>query len=431
MTIDIRLLMNIFRYLSRSFSVRLSLWVTGFVTAIFVVALTLLFRFSLSVVKDEALEQNMEVLEHAALQVDRLLHQTEMTAKTVGWMIGQHRESPTVISSLCHEVMQANPWIDSCYVVPAEKLTVEAACWQEPLLDTASGIVDLKPMVLTYCLPVPDAEGKQFLTLAIDVPIDWKDIIHSHVTEPMPYVRCYLQGPASKDRLESSGYQLHQMEGSKLYRFYRPFANTGWALVMLSHERDIMAGYSRLQTTAILVMITILLLLLLVCRLIIDHNLKPLDLLSVKVRSISQNRFDEPIPAPKRMDEIGELQRSFSTMQESLASYISEMHRKTTELQDRNQALRAAYERGREDERTKTAFLSILSEQIMEPVNEIQASTDRLNMSYQGLTREEMSQLLSQIAANSDTITSLIDQTLLTSQEGGENKAEKGRRQKE
>ena len=95
--------MNFFRYLRSSFSAGLSLWVTGFVTAIFVVALTLLFRFSLSAVKDEALEQNMEVLEHAALQVDRILHQVEVTAKTVGWMISEHRGQPSDISALCRE----------------------------------------------------------------------------------------------------------------------------------------------------------------------------------------------------------------------------------------------------------------------------------------------------------------------------------------
>lgn len=109
--------MIFFRYLRNSFSARLSLWVTGFVTAIFVVALILLFRFSRAVLKDEALEQNMEMLEHAALQVDRIIHQTEMTAKTVGWMISQHRRQPTVVSALCRETMQVNPLLDSCYVV--------------------------------------------------------------------------------------------------------------------------------------------------------------------------------------------------------------------------------------------------------------------------------------------------------------------------
>ena len=74
-----------------------------------------------------------------------------------------------------------------------------------------------------------------------------------------------------------------------------------------------------------------------------------------------------------------------------------------------------AYERGREDERTKTVFLSSISEQIMVPVNEIYAATDRLSVRYQNFTKEEMSQLQQQISAHSDTITTLIDQTLITS----------------
>jgi nitrate/nitrite-specific signal transduction histidine kinase len=177
-----------------------------------------------------------------------------------------------------------------------------------------------------------------------------------------------------------------------------------------------MADYNRLQTTGILVMVAVLLLLLLICRLVIDRNLKPLDLLSVKVRRITQNRFDEPIPTNNRQDEIGELQRSFSAMQQALASHLSEMHQKTAELQDRNVALQAAYERGLEDERIKTAFLNSISEQIMVPVNDIYAATDRLSDSYQRLTKEEMSRLQQQISTHIDTITSLIDQTLITSQ---------------
>ena len=162
-------------------------------------------------------------------------------------------------------------------------------------------------------------------------------------------------------------------------------------------------------------MVIVLLLLLFVCRLVIDHNLKPLDLLSVKVHRITQNRFDETIPSNNRQDEIGALQRGFSTMQQSLASHLSEMHHKTAELQERNQELQVAYERGREDERTKTAFLSTISEKIMKPVNEIRTATDCLSRSYQDLTKAEMEQLQQQISTNSGTITNLIDQTLITS----------------
>lgn len=404
--------MNLFRYLRSSFSARLSLWVTGFVTAIFVVALTLLFRFSLAVVKDESLEQNMQVLEHAALRVDRLIHQTEMTAATTSWMIRQHLSQSTIIHGLCQEVMQSNPWIDSCYVVPVEKLKVGTARWQEPLLNSVSDSVALRPMVMTYYLPVFDDQKEECLTLGIDVPIDWTEI-HAEITTEIPYAQCFLQGMGGLYRQETSGYRLQKVDDRDIYQYYRPFSHTEWGMAMLCPERDIMAGYNRLQTIGILVMIVVLLLLLLICRIVIDHNLKPLDLLSVKVHRISQNHFDEPIPTNNRQDEIGELQRSFSTMQQSLSSHLSEMHQKTEELQKRNQELQLAYERGREDERIKTAFLSSISERIMQPVNAIHAATDRLSVCYQNLTKEEMNQLQQQIGSQSDTITNLIDQTLI------------------
>ena len=407
--------MNVFRYLRSSFSARLSLWVTGFVTAIFVVALTLLFRFSLTVVKDESLEQNMQVLEHAALRVDWILHRTETTAKTASWMIRQHLAYTTIVHGLCQEVMQSNPWIDSCYVMPASQLKVEKACWQEPLLDSVSDSVALRPMIMTYYLPVFDDQGESCLTLAIDVQIDWRET-RSEVTTQIPYAHCFLQGVGGLYRLETSGYQSQKNNGTNVYHYYRPFSNTDWGIAMLCPERDIMADYNRLQTIGFIVMVVVLLLLLLICRLVIDHILKPLDLLSSKVRRISQNCFDDPIPTNNRQDEIGELQRGFSSMQQALVSHLSEMHQKTAELQERNQALQVAYKRGREDERTKTVFLSSISEQIMVPVNEIYVATDRLSERYQNITKEEMNQLQQQISAHSDTITSLIGQTLITSQ---------------
>ena len=408
--------MNIFRYLRSSFSARLSLWVTGFVTAIFVVALTLLFRFSLTVVKEESLEQNMQVLEHAALRVDRILHQTEMTAKTAGWMIHQHLAQPSVIQGLCQEVMRSNPGIDSCFVMPVEAQEAETARWQEPLLDTVSDSVALRPMMMTYYLPVADAAGKHCLTFVIDVQIDWTEI-QSVVTSQLPYAQCILQGVGGLYRLEKDGYRPLKADDRDIYHFYRSFRHTDWGMAMLCPERDIMADYNRLQTTGIIVMVVVLLLLLLLCRLVIDRNLNHLDLLSAKVRRISQNHFDEPIPTNNRQDEIGELQRSFSTMQQSLANHLSEMHQKTAELQERNQALQTAYERGRDDERMKTAFLSRITEKIMVPVNEINAATERLGTDYQRLTKAEMNDLQQQISDHTETITNFIGQTLSASRE--------------
>lgn len=406
--------MDIIRYLRSGFSAQLSLWVTGFVTAIFVVALALLFRFSQDVVKDESLEHNMQVLEQAALRVDRLLHQTETTAATVSWIIRHHLSSPTIVAGLCHEVMQANPWIDSCYVIPVSQSPVSMAGWREKELDAVADSVPLKPMVLTYYLPVQNARGEHCLTLTVDVQMDWAEI-NTAVTKQIPYAQCFLQGVGGHYLLEESGWHLED-DGKDTYHFYRPFSHSVWGLAMLCPEHGFMGGFNRLLMIGVFWTVAALLLLLLICRIVIDRNIKPLDLLSVKVRRIAHNQFDEPIPTSSRQDEIGELQRGFSTMQQALASHLDEMHRKTETLKQQNEALKAAYERGRKDERTKTAFLSRISEQIMMPVNKILVAADRLDGRYQNFTKEEMSRLQHHISANTETITSLIDQMLLNSQ---------------
>ena len=57
-----------YQYIRYSFSARLSLWVTGIVTAIFVITLYLMSRFALTVVKDESLESMKLSLENTVMR---------------------------------------------------------------------------------------------------------------------------------------------------------------------------------------------------------------------------------------------------------------------------------------------------------------------------------------------------------------------------
>ena len=168
---------------------------------------------------------------------------------------------------------------------------------------------------------------------------------------------------------------------------------------------------------AIIVTVIVLLLLLFGCRRLIDRNLKSLDQLSETVIRISQNQFDEFVPDKGRNDEIGELQQSFAKMQQALKERIGEINQKSTMLKKQNEELNAAYERGQEDERTKSAFLSQTTEKFMQPVNAIGAATDQLCKNYHSFSREEMKTLQALIIYNSDAVTSLIEQMLLTSQD--------------
>jgi len=63
-----------------SFTTQLTLWVAGFVTAIYVIVIALLARFSEHVVFDESIETTQQALENTALRIDNTLRQAEMTA---------------------------------------------------------------------------------------------------------------------------------------------------------------------------------------------------------------------------------------------------------------------------------------------------------------------------------------------------------------
>lgn len=384
-------------YIRNSFSARLSLWVTGFVTVIFVAALTLVIRRSLAVVTDESVERNMQILEGAALEVDHVLHQAEYTARTAGWMVSKYLDEPDSIPMFCQQVIRANSWVERCYVTPKTATSPsDTARWYSQVLDTPADSVPIRAMIVSYRLPVLDARGRPATTLVMDVRIDWPKYA-SAITTRIPYAHCYLQGEGGCYRNEL---------------FYRPFINGRWGLALICQEDQMLGGYYRLQNIAFIVMAVVLLLLLFICRRVIDRNLKPLDNLSETVRRISQNRFDEPIPYWGRQDEIGELQRSFSLMQQALSSHISEMHQKTEALTQRNAELQAAYERGLEDERAKALFLSKATTQLLPPVQAISAAMGRLSTGYQGFTKQEMTSLKTEITTHSETITELSDQML-------------------
>ena len=186
------------------------------------------------------------------------------------------------------------------------------------------------------------------------------------------------------------------------------------------------ADYNRLMWFAFMVVGVGLLLLLLVCRFLIGRNLKPLDLLAETVRRIIEYHAEggqdsglnqESVIPGERKDEIGGLQRSFLTMQQTLSGYIDEIHQKTDTLKQRQMELEVAYERAQEDQRVKTAFLRNISQQIAQPVNAIHTLTTTIATDYQNLSEEDLSRIRSEIISHTNEIIILIDQKLITSQQ--------------
>ena len=72
--------MSIIHKIRSSFTTQLTLWVAGFVTAIYVIVIALLARFSEQVVFEESIETTQQALENTALRIDNILRQADMTA---------------------------------------------------------------------------------------------------------------------------------------------------------------------------------------------------------------------------------------------------------------------------------------------------------------------------------------------------------------
>ena len=76
--------MTIAQKIRTSFTARLALWVAGFVVVISTLVVGLLASFSEEVIRDEAIDMTLQVLENSALNIDNTLRKTEMTAHKEG-----------------------------------------------------------------------------------------------------------------------------------------------------------------------------------------------------------------------------------------------------------------------------------------------------------------------------------------------------------
>ncbi len=72
---------TLFQYIRQSYTTQLTIWVAGFVTAIFGIAIFLMARFSRQVVIEETLDSAMQSVENTVLKIENTEHLVEMSAR--------------------------------------------------------------------------------------------------------------------------------------------------------------------------------------------------------------------------------------------------------------------------------------------------------------------------------------------------------------
>lgn len=223
-----------------------------------------------------------------------------------------------------------------------------------------------------------------------------------------------------------TGHKPVNLEGVDYYAFYKPFVcapvlgrspmDLGWSVCVALPEDDILSSDRQLNYTVLLIAVIGLLLMLLLCRWFIHHQLLPLRMLSRSAQRIAEGHYDESIPISPHQDEVGRLQNHFKQMQQSLAIRMEEMNHLSETLQERGEVLQATYKQAQAASNMKTNFLYNMSNQMVSPVKTIFDDVMMLSSNYDVMTDEEATQLTDEVELNGNRITAMLNQLIVDSQ---------------
>ena len=327
------------------------------------------------------------------------------------------------------------------YLIP--KL-LNAPYWIEPFLEDEDWGIVVNDIFSSYSRPIHDKQGKIVGTFSVDICLDW---FSNTVSDAKPYPNSYsillgkggtflvhpdttklfyetiftptLEKPDSAVTAlgeamiaGETGHKEMVIRGELSHVFYKPFKNTGWSVAIVCPESDIMSGYTWLKREMVLIAALGLLLLLLFCQIFVKFRLHPLKTLADSTRAIADGHFSGHVPESNRHDELGQLQRSFKRMQESLSNYIQELRQQTETLEERNTELMEAYEHAKEEERLKTAVLHTIPEKIAAPVANLTKQAQNVAQNHKQMSDEELGKTVESIKNDAMQVTHMLDEII-------------------
>ena len=206
--------MNIITYIRRSLAARLSIWVIASVVVLFITALGILFHYSRIAVKEEAEAKASQTLEGSLLHVENTLHEVEVAANNMTWLVEQHLNTPDSMFTLSRSILENYPYLYGCsiafepyyypekgryfsaysynggdsieteqegndlyeyycmdwYLIP--KL-LDKPYWVEPFREFDTGGIQVADVITSFCQPIHDKDNRVVGILSVDISLDW------------------------------------------------------------------------------------------------------------------------------------------------------------------------------------------------------------------------------------------------------------------
>ncbi len=256
------------------------------------------------------------------------------------------------------------------YLMPSQ---LGQSAWTEPYFDYDAA-TNTSEMVASYCQAIKDHEGKMIGVINTSLSITWLSQTISAI-KPYPNSYCIMIGregtyfvhpdttkitrqtifaqaiERGDTAITALGHAMQHgeegmkqilMGGENCYVFYKPLGNSGCSMAIVCPESDILSAYKQLSHTVMVIVVVGLLLMLFLFIRIITRELRPLRRLAKEAKTIASGKLDDELPDFKRIDEIGQLTRSFADMQQALIKHIDELKDTTAQKASIERDLRIA-----------------------------------------------------------------------------------------
>jgi len=314
------------------------------------------------------------------------------------------------------------------------------ACWIDPFYDSNEGTLSAKDMIASYCKPLYADDGRLMGVIATDLSLKQLSAV---INTEKPYPNAYFvmlgedghyyvhpdttllvnhtifggDGESMSTELIALGHEMTAGEtgqsevtvrGKRCIVSYSRVPGTRWSLALVCPEGDVLKGYYSLTYVILPLLAVGLLLILLFCRSIVAHAIRPISRLLEQSQQIADGSCEERIPHTGREDAVGQLQNSFATMQESLDRHIGDIEQMNAEDERRNKELAEANRLAEEAGRQKTAFIQDVTHQIRTPLNIIMGFAQVFRDSGADMTAEDAVSITDMMKHNVMTLSRMV-----------------------
>ena len=104
------------QYIRQSLSMRLSLGILAFLSAIFVVTIGFLFVSSRNSVRQAAEDETAQMLTNASLRMEGILNEVEVATENFSWQVLENL-TPDSIYALSRNILRLNPLLNGCSIL--------------------------------------------------------------------------------------------------------------------------------------------------------------------------------------------------------------------------------------------------------------------------------------------------------------------------